>query len=279
LLPPILLIGIQILVSTVVSAVAGFVYTLKHGVDGLDASSDAMYKYAEDVASGEFTFIAYSIIGIVILIFWMNNLSKERRPSFKISVLKGWMLPLLIIMAAASQVIAGFVGNLTFVIFPEAGQKFIEMTEAAGLGKSVSIGMLFYAAILGPIVEELCFRGLSFRYAREKMSFLLANILQAVLFGAFHMNLIQGIYTFLLGLVLGYVMEKSGNLTLTIAFHILFNALSFVYSWLMDNAQLLNAYVALVILLVSMLVLYYGLRLFGKIVDSWKGQTIDKIVE
>ena len=55
LLPPILLIGIQILVATVVSAVAGFVYTLKHGVDSLEASSDAMYKYAEDVASGEFT--------------------------------------------------------------------------------------------------------------------------------------------------------------------------------------------------------------------------------
>ena len=48
--------------------------------------------------------------------------------------------------------------------------------------------------------------------------------MQAFLFAAMHMNPLQAVYTFLFGLVLGYFVEKAGNLSIGICLHICFNA-------------------------------------------------------
>ena len=55
------------------------------------------------------------------------------------------------------------------------------------------------------------------------MPFFAANIFQAVLFGAFHGNVIQGAYAFVVGLFCGYVCYKGGSIYLSILFHMLFN--------------------------------------------------------
>ena len=67
----------------------------------------------------------------------------------------------------------------------------------------LSLLLLVYSVILAPVIEETVFRGLVFRYARHAMPFWFANILQAALFGFVHMNLVQGIYAFAMGLFLG----------------------------------------------------------------------------
>ena len=69
----------------------------------------------------------------------------------------------------------------------------------------LSLLLLVYSVILAPVIEETVFRGLVFRYARHAMPFWFANILQAALFGFVHMNLVQGIYAFAMGLFLGWV--------------------------------------------------------------------------
>ncbi|MFQ7713992.1 MAG: type II CAAX prenyl endopeptidase Rce1 family protein [Agathobacter rectalis] len=46
------------------------------------------------------------------------------------------------------------------------------------------------------------------RCARKALPFALANLMQAALFGLFHLNWIQGIYAFALGIVLGYVRTR-----------------------------------------------------------------------
>jgi membrane protease YdiL (CAAX protease family) len=71
-------------------------------------------------------------------------------------------------------------------------------------GDSDTFSMFLYAAILAPIAEELLFRGYILRslmpYGKK-----FAVFASAFLFGAFHGNLIQTPYAFLMGLVLGYV--------------------------------------------------------------------------
>ena len=83
--------------------------------------------------------------------------------------------------------------------------------------------MMIYSVCLAPIGEELIFRGVTMRIARRSFPFWAANLIQAVLFGIFHMNMIQGIYAAVLGLFLGYVCEKGGSIYLAIVFHFLFN--------------------------------------------------------
>ena len=59
--------------------------------------------------------------------------------------------------------------------------------------------------------------------AKKCLPFWAANLLQALLFGIFHMNMIQGIYAFCLGLVLGYVCNRGGSIYYSILLHMLFN--------------------------------------------------------
>ena len=49
------------------------------------------------------------------------------------------------------------------------------------------------------------------------------NLLQAVLFGIFHQNLIQGVYAALLGFLLGYLAWRYDSLLVPIFMHFLYN--------------------------------------------------------
>lgn len=92
--------------------------------------------------------------------------------------------------------------------FPELAQPVRKLMETAGLDSDIGLFMFIYAVILGPVCEELVFRGVTMRLVRRALPFWAANLMQAVLFGIFHMNWIQGIYAFVLGLVLGWICEK-----------------------------------------------------------------------
>lgn len=51
----------------------------------------------------------------------------------------------------------------------------------------------------------------------------MANLIQAVLFGVYHMNLVQGIYAAALGFLLGYLVWRYESLIAPMVVHALFN--------------------------------------------------------
>ena len=67
------------------------------------------------------------------------------------------------------------------------------------------------------------------------MPFMAANILQAVLFGIYHMNLIQGIYAFVLGFILGYTAEYFHSIWAAVLLHAFVNGSAEVLSWLPEE--------------------------------------------
>lgn len=71
-------------------------------------------------------------------------------------------------------------------------------------GSSDTVSMFLYVCILGPLSEELLFRGLCLR-TLEPFGKRFAILGSAFLFGIFHGNLLQTPYAFLVGLLLGYV--------------------------------------------------------------------------
>ena len=56
------------------------------------------------------------------------------------------------------------------------------LMEGMGLNDTVTLPLVLYAVILGPVCEEYAFRGLTMRYARRVMPFWTANVVQAVAF-------------------------------------------------------------------------------------------------
>ena len=82
--------------------------------------------------------------------------------------------------------------------------------------------MLVGACLIGPVCEELLFRGLLAgrlaRYGEKPAAFV-----SALLFGLYHANLGQFFYAFALGLLLAYAYFRSGRLRVPVALHMLFN--------------------------------------------------------
>ena len=87
---------------------------------------------------------------------------------------------------------------------------------------------VLYVLLIGPVSEELIFRGAILDRLYLAFPFWTANLLQALLFGIYHMNLVQWIYAFVLGAVLGLVRVSTGTIFASIGTHIIFNATSYV---------------------------------------------------
>lgn len=63
--------------------------------------------------------------------------------------------------------------------------------------------MIAYVIFAAPLIEEIVFRILFLRVFLKFVPFWAANLLQSLLFGIYHGGLIQGTYSFLMGLVIG----------------------------------------------------------------------------
>ena len=87
-------------------------------------------------------------------------------------------------------------------------------------------------AVVTPIAEEVFFRSVSYRYMSNRMNKILAVVLSAVFFGIAHGNLIAFVYTFVLGIILAVLFEKSGSVLLPIVIHASFNASSLLTPYL-----------------------------------------------
>jgi membrane protease YdiL (CAAX protease family) len=86
------------------------------------------------------------------------------------------------------------------------------------------------------------------------MPFYVANITQAILFALLHMNLIQIIYAFPLGLIFGYVTKKYRSLIPAILLHALingFSVLSVAYNKITEEPIDLSIWFMLVLTIVG----------------------------
>ncbi len=95
-------------------------------------------------------------------------------------------------------------------------------------------------AVAAPLIEEVIFRGLIFKELRKNMSIKWAILIQAILFGLYHMQLVQGIYSFLMGILFGLVCVWLKSIWPAVILH-LFNNLTSVILSKMNNLDVLEA--------------------------------------
>lgn len=136
----------------------------------------------------------------------------------------------IIMLVPGMQYLSTYIVSFIAVLFPSWVENYIDLIESAGLDNMLTVSMFLYSVILAPLSEELIFRGVTMRQARRALPFWGANLMQAFLFGAFHMNMVQGIYAFCLGLILGYLCERGGSIYHSILLHMLFNLWAAVVS-------------------------------------------------
>ena len=103
-----------------------------------------------------------------------------------------------------------------------------------------NLSLILYTCIYSPLLEELLFRGIILNSFIKKYSLIIALIFSSLIFSVAHLNFVQGINAFFLGLILGYIYLKTKSLYLCIALHFFNNILasimpSFIFSSLGEN--------------------------------------------
>ncbi len=110
----------------------------------------------------------------------------------------------LIVLGLIMQTGGAYLVNAACKLCADTGPviKYMEyMANITQIGHRQYIHILFVA----PILEELVFRLIFLRAGRMVMPFWAANLVQALLFGFYHRFMVQRIYGFVLGLIIGCV--------------------------------------------------------------------------
>lgn len=166
----------------------------------------------------------YHVVSSVVFWVWYFLGCKKPRPGFKTSFkwFNGKAITVVILVGIILNLLANGTVILESVFTPSIVEDYMKLAEIAGLGTDPFV--IFAAICLAPIGEELLCRGLTLKFAQKSFgSFWAANILQAIVFGVMHMNWVQGIYAFLIGLALGYMTKKYNSIIPAMICHFVVN--------------------------------------------------------
>jgi hypothetical protein len=207
--------------------------------------------------------IIYSVVCIAVFGAWYKHMHGNAAPdSSKAGWLSAYSVAGIVILVPGLQFLSAYILTLTAGIFPDALTVYEELLESSGLDNSISAGMILYTVVLAPVSEELTFRGVSFGYFRKCLPFWAAAFFQALLFGLFHMNLIQGVYVFFIALFFAYVYERSRSIYCSILLHIMYNFWGTVIAPYISFGETLSSFVFWFIF--SLAATVAGITLFDK---------------
>lgn len=105
--------------------------------------------------------------------------------------------------------------------WPDSIQKYIEQTEISAARLMSTTGGYFVICLLAPVAEEVVFRGAVLRTLlawKPERRWLMITF-SALLFAAAHLNPAQLLHPLLIGLLLGWMYERTGSLLPGIIYH------------------------------------------------------------
>ena len=173
------------------------------------------------VSYDKYTYLIVFISDIILLILAHFILLKYNKKLFSKNTFKK-----IKIIDAINIILFGFGISVFFWIFSS-----ILLMLFPSNTDIVDVSMYEYNFILQsllpilfiPICEELLFRDIIFGYLKKNYNIVFAIIVQALLFGTYHLEIAQGIYTALFGIILGLAYIFFNSLIASIILHITFN--------------------------------------------------------
>lgn len=232
---------IQVLSGLTCSIIGTVVYSVRIAMNGEAELLNDPAALQAAVTDYIMQFIIYAVVVAQILTLigaavWYGILVKRKNVNRPIKECVNVRTVLMCILAGIGlQLVIDFLLNIAALAFPNAMEAYSQLVKTVGIGETTWISLLA-TVILAPISEELLFRGLTLRFLRSAgVKFATANVIQALFFGILHMNLVQGIYAFAVGLVLGYVAGKCRTVFLPILLHLCFNIAGTVLAALLSG--------------------------------------------
>ena len=224
LVPILATLGIQIAVTIPVT----FYYFSALGIAGVGPGEgenimDWVFRMLFQSDYTVYVTVVWGIISMVVFFLWYHRIHDSSKDIPARKTLTAYGLSGLLLMMVGLQIGIQYLYSLVEFYVPEIFESYNQLMDMGQYGTVGYLIMLLYGILVAPIHEELLNRGVTMHYACKALPFWAANILQAALFGILHMNLVQGSYAFIVGLVLGYIYRASGNLKVPILLHMAFN--------------------------------------------------------
>lgn len=162
--------------------------------------------------------IPAQLTGILLMTLYLwkaGYISKEKVTWSPVSFsYLGWSL---LILLASICLITNLIEHMKWL--PNLMENVFDILQSGWVG-------ILTIAVIGPVLEELLFRGAITKALLKQYSPVKAILISAVIFGVFHINPAQIIPAFLIGILFGWVYYKTASLIPCILMHILNNSLA-----------------------------------------------------
>lgn len=156
------------------------------------------------------------IIGVIMGCIFMSLFFIKRLKITEIAAPHRKMKPFTLLTAMGAIMVCQFI--FSYIIeFIEYGFNLVGLTTQEGIDSSTAgsttISMMLYAGFVGPMAEELIYRGFVMHTIHKNgCGKICAILVSSLLFGVMHANLTQTIFTMFLGVVFAYIAMEYGLL-------------------------------------------------------------------
>lgn len=118
---------------------------------------------------------------------------------------------------------------LTLTGLADSSQTYQEVADRQ-YGVVFVVGLILYG-LVSPLAEEVVFRGVIFNRMRRLYGSFLAILASGLFFGAFHGNMVQGVYGGCMGILMAYLYERSGRFAVPFCFHMTANLAVYITAY------------------------------------------------
>lgn len=208
--------AIYFVINIITSSIYSVIYALSNGINLKSADAISMLSI---ITSNQYSIILFTDLVMLIILFLIFLPMKDglvKRCVFKKIPFKNniYIIILGIGVVILNSILIGVLTN----IFPSYKEVSNLLAESQN-----SVYKLLIVVILAPIFEEIFYRGVIFGFLRKNFNLVIAIIVQALVFSIMHGNIVQGIYTFIMGSIAALIYIHYESLYGSILFHIIYN--------------------------------------------------------
>ncbi|MDR3224848.1 MAG: CPBP family intramembrane metalloprotease [Clostridiales Family XIII bacterium] len=176
------------------------------------------------------------------------------------------------VIAMGAQLVFNVGASLINRILEPSGNSVTELLEQTMQMLNTPTGLL-YICLIGPIVEEIVFRGAVMK-SLERFGLNFSIILSALIFGLFHIFTVQAVFAFFMGIILGYIASRY-SLKWSILAHILINSVAMGIEYIgmtsdFDPATGIGEGASFLILSSIILYVLFGIGIVLLIKERWR---------
>ena len=258
--------GVQIVLSTVLTFAVIVPQALRTmlggGADNVGAFTSSMFASLANLLP--LVLIASIVVTLPLYYLVYRRRKQDLHNFFQVRLVNPLILLLILIFGVSINVLIDYLLSViqNAPVFSRFFDQYSGISDMLLGGDFLS--SLLVTGIAVPIFEELLFRGFIFGELRRLMPIPVAILLQGLLFGIYHFNLIQSTYAMLIGFMLGFVYYRTGSILAPILLHASFNSSSLIIAKCLPDTFMNSGYtlIGCAVLAVAAAVLLFFMKGF-----------------